>query len=135
MSQKLPDIDEVLKEALKYGIGGIHPDAEQLKALIEGNPEGPLEFVNLLSFYPEARYPEGHAFAERKMTGEEAYNGHYGPVAFRHVTQRGGRMTVLATDRGAVLRERDAVRLRACSRSGGARHAGARGSRREHTAR
>jgi uncharacterized protein (DUF1330 family) len=103
MRQKLPGIDEVLREALKYGMGGIHPDAEQLKALIERNPEGPLEFVNLLSFYPEARYPEGHEFAGRKMTGAEAYNGHYGPVAFRHVTQRGGRMTVLGTVEQAII--------------------------------
>lgn len=103
MSQKLPDIDEILRQALKHGIGGIHPDTEQLKALVETNPEGPLEFVNLLSFYPEARYPEGHEFAERKMTGEEAYNRYYGPVAFRHVTRRGGRLTVLATVEQAII--------------------------------
>jgi len=97
MSTKPLDIDALLKEALKHGIGGINPDADQLRGLAERNPEGPLEFVNLLSFHPEARYPEGHAFADREMTGAEAYNGHYGPVAFRHVTQRGGRLTVLAT--------------------------------------
>lgn len=97
MSPKPTGIDEALKEALKHAIGGIHPDTEQLRRLAETNPEGPLEFVNLLSFHPEARYPEGHAFAGRRMTGAEAYNGHYGPVAFRHVTQRGGRLTVLAT--------------------------------------
>ena len=65
-------IDEVLREALKHGIGGIHPDEEQLRTLVANNPDGPLEFVNPLSFYPEARYLEGHEFAERKMTGEEA---------------------------------------------------------------
>ena len=103
MSQELPDIDEVLKEALKHGIGGIHPGEDQLKALVESNPDGPLHFVNLLSFHPEARYPADHEFAERRMTGEEAYNGHYGPVAFRHVTQRGGRLTVLATVEQAII--------------------------------
>jgi hypothetical protein len=39
---------------------------------------------------------EGHEMAERGLTGAEAYSNHYGPVAFRRVTQRGGRLRVLA---------------------------------------
>lgn len=103
MKPELPEMDEILREALKHGVGGIHPEIDQLKTLVEANPDGPLEFVNLLSFYPEARYPEGHELAGRGMTGAEAYNGHYGPVAFRHVTQRGGRLTVLAHVEQAII--------------------------------
>jgi len=89
---------EALREALAPGhaLGGINPDAEQLRALIEADRAGPLHFLNLLSFHPEARYPDGHEMAARKLSGREAYNGLYGPVAFRHVSQRGGRLTVLA---------------------------------------
>ncbi|MDJ0853452.1 MAG: hypothetical protein QNK04_34230 [Myxococcota bacterium] len=41
MSPKLPDIDEVLREALKHGIGGIHPDTEQLKTWSRATRTGP----------------------------------------------------------------------------------------------
>ncbi len=96
MGRSTSELDELLKEASERGLGGINPDAEQLRALAAANRDGPLHFVNLLSFHPEARYPQGHEMAERKLSGKEAYNGFYGPVAFRHVTRRGGRLAVLA---------------------------------------
>ena len=64
--------------------------------LTEANHEGPLHFVNLLSFHEAAPYPEDHEMAESSLTGTEASNNHYGPVAHRHVTQPGGQLRVLA---------------------------------------
>lgn len=82
----------LLEEAQRVG-GGIDPDADQLRALLGSGLEGPLQFLNLLEFYDEARYPLGHEFEDQGSTGAEAYN-RYGVVALEHVTKRGGRLTL-----------------------------------------
>lgn len=85
--------------AFGHDLGGINPDEAQLKHLEEmaaKGVEGPFHFVNLLSFHEHAQYPEGHEFADKGLSGKDAYNMHYGPVALKHVMQRGGKLTVWA---------------------------------------
>lgn len=83
------DVTVLLGELGAHGLGGINPDEQQLRALLVGDEPGPLQFVNLLSYYAEARYPAGHQLAGAGGTGAEAY-GRYGAVALDHVVRRGG---------------------------------------------
>ena len=79
----------LLRELGSHGFGGINPDDEQLRALLESGEAGPLQFVNLLSYHADARYPEGHELARAGLSGAESY-GRYGAVALDHVVRRGG---------------------------------------------
>jgi len=96
MSPNKTRVELQWEAASQHGLGGINPDANQLRALVEANRDGPLHFLNLLCFHDQARYPEDHELAAKPLSGSEAYNQHYGPVALRHVTQRGGRLRALA---------------------------------------
>jgi uncharacterized protein (DUF1330 family) len=87
------DLTAMLGELGSHGIGGINPDEQQLRALLTADESGPLQFVNLLSYWPEARYPEGHALAGAGLTGADAY-GRYGAVALEQVVRRGGQLTL-----------------------------------------
>ncbi len=92
--------------AVISGQGGIHPDEQQaqiLEKLAATNYDGPLHYLNLLAFRDHAIYPEGHEFADKGLTGKEAYNGYYGPKAFEHVTKRGGKLTVLADVEACII--------------------------------
>ncbi len=84
-----------------HGFGGINPSEDQLRALLVSDADGPLQFVNLLSYRAEARYPEGHELAGAGLSGAEAY-GRYGVVALDHVVRRGG-VLVLYNDVLQVL--------------------------------
>jgi uncharacterized protein (DUF1330 family) len=84
-----------------HGSGGINPSGDQLRSLLTSGADGPLQFVNLLSYRAEARYPEGHELAGAGLTGAEAY-GRYGAVALEHVARRGGSL-VLYNDVLGVL--------------------------------
>jgi uncharacterized protein (DUF1330 family) len=95
------EVDDFLVNLGSHGYGGINPDEKQFRALLESTEDGPLQFVNLLSYYPEARYPEGHELAGAGLTGAEAY-GRYGAVALEHVARRGGTL-VLYNDVVQVL--------------------------------
>ena len=72
-----------------HGSGGINPSADQLRTLLTSGEDGRLQFVNLLSYYDVARYPDGHELAGAGLTGAEAY-GRYGAIALDHVARRGG---------------------------------------------
>jgi uncharacterized protein (DUF1330 family) len=87
------DVANLLRELGSHGFGGINPDEQQLRTLLASDEAGPLQFVNLLSYYAEARYPEGHELAEAGSTGAEAY-GRYGVVALDQVVRRGGTFTL-----------------------------------------
>jgi uncharacterized protein (DUF1330 family) len=87
------EVATLLNDLGSHSFGGVNPDEDQLRALLESGEDGPLQFVNLLSYYPEARYPEGHALAGAGLTGAEAY-GRYGVVALEHVVRRGGVLTL-----------------------------------------
>jgi uncharacterized protein (DUF1330 family) len=88
------EIDAVLRELARHGLGGLSPTLEQLRSLLEADRDGPLQFVNLLAYHESARYPAGHELAGRGGSGAEAY-ARYGAVALRHVTQRGGRLALM----------------------------------------
>jgi len=83
------NVAALLRELGSHGFGGINPDEGQLRTLLESGEDGPLQFVNLLSYHSAARYPEGHELARAGLSGAEAY-GRYGAVALDHVVRRGG---------------------------------------------
>jgi uncharacterized protein (DUF1330 family) len=83
------DAAVLLVELGSHGFGGINPDEQQLRALLASGEGGPLQFVNLLSYHSDARYPEGHELARAGLSGADAY-GRYGAVALDHVVRRGG---------------------------------------------
>ncbi len=87
------DVAALFAELGSHGFGGINPDEEQLRTLLESDAGGPLQFVNLLSYRTEAQYPEGHELARAGLSGAEAY-GRYGAVALDHVVRRGGMLTL-----------------------------------------
>jgi uncharacterized protein (DUF1330 family) len=87
------DITALLAELGSHGMGGINPDAQQLRTLLSSDADGPLQFVNLLSYRVEAQYPEGHELAGAGLSGAEAY-GRYGARALDHVVRRGGVLTL-----------------------------------------
>ena len=76
-----------------------------MRALVESDEAGPLQFVNLLAYRDQAVYPQGHELAAAGLSGAEAY-GRYGAVALGHVLRRGGAMT-LFTEVRLVLVGRD----------------------------
>ena len=87
------DVSALLDELGSHGMGGINPDEQQLRSLLTSDLRGPLQFVNLLSYWPEARYPDGHELAGAGLSGAEAY-GRYGAVALEQVVRRGGVFTL-----------------------------------------
>jgi uncharacterized protein (DUF1330 family) len=87
------DVAALLSELGSHGYGGINPDEQQLRTLLESRAGGPLQFVNLLSYRTEAQYPEDHELARAGLSGAEAY-GRYGAVALDHVARRGGVLTI-----------------------------------------
>jgi uncharacterized protein (DUF1330 family) len=87
------EIAALVDELARHGLGGINPDAEQLRALVAADRDGPLQFLNLLAYHEVARYPLGHELAGKGLSGADAY-GLYGVVALDHVTRRGGRLAL-----------------------------------------
>jgi len=87
------DVAALSTELGSHGFGGINPDERQLRAFLESDAGGPLQFVNLLSYRTEAQYPEGNQLARAGLSGAEAY-GRYGAVALDHVVRRGGMLTL-----------------------------------------
>lgn len=104
MKRSAQEIEAIVAELGRHGLGGIHPSAEQLRHLLAEDLEGPLHFVNLLAYRESARYPDGHEMADRDLTGAQAY-ALYGAVALRHVTQRGGRLVALCDVEQAIIGE------------------------------
>lgn len=91
MRRSAGEIEALIDELARHGLGGLGPDRVQLRALVEADRAGPLHFLNLLAYHRHARYPDGHAMAASDLTGADAY-ALYGAVAMKHVTQRGGRL-------------------------------------------
>ncbi len=87
------EIAELTQALRAHGLGGINPDAGQIHDLIAADSGGPLQFVNLLSYYDQARYPKGHELDGTAINGADAY-ARYGLIALEHVTKRGGRLTL-----------------------------------------
>lgn len=93
MDRNDDEIQAVIDELSTHGFGGTQPTEAQLRNLLEADRDGPLQFLNLLRYHPEARYPEHHELANAGLTGREAYD-RYGVVALQHVLQRGGTLTL-----------------------------------------
>ncbi len=55
------EVDELLDELVRHGLGPHDPSFEQLRALVVADRSGPLHFLNLLAYRDVARYPVGHA--------------------------------------------------------------------------
>jgi len=81
-------------------MAAIHPTDAQIARLL-GDAEkdgGPVVMVNLLRFYPKARYPDGTPDAD--VSGQTAYN-RYGMVTMQTVPEVGGRF--LFTGRASAI--------------------------------
>ena len=87
------EVGALIRELGAHGFGGINPGEDQLRELLASGEDGPLQFVNLLSYRAAARYPKGHELAGAGLTGAEAY-GRYGAVALDHVVRRGGALVL-----------------------------------------
>ncbi len=72
-------------------MAGVVPTAEQMRAMAEDGPDGPIVMVNLLKYRARAAYPPERREAREQLSGREAYQ-RYGMVALRHVTGLGGRI-------------------------------------------
>ncbi len=102
MKRSTDEIEALVEKLSKHGRKDIRWSREQMRALIEADRDGPLHFVNLLGFFPEAQYPEDHELSQRNMSGADAYRL-YGAVALKHVTQRGGRLISLNSAEQTLL--------------------------------
>ena len=96
MKRSRDEIEAIVGELSGTTVNPLEPTAAQLRALLEVDRDGPLQFLNLLAYHPAARYPEGHPLATAGSTGAAAY-ALYGAVALRHVTARGGRFVLFNT--------------------------------------
>ncbi len=67
----------------------VTPSAEQIAALTEKGPEGPIVMVNLLKFRKQADYEHARPEAAERISGAEAYL-RYGTVAQKCVAEVGG---------------------------------------------
>ena len=85
------EIKNLITSLKSGGQNAADVSAENLGDLLELSPEGPYHFVNLLKYKKLADYPEGHSLAQKKLSGQDAYNL-YGMVALQQVTLRGGRL-------------------------------------------
>lgn len=90
MARRADEIESIVRELVGSNANPLEPSADQLRALLAVEAEGPFQFLNLLAYHDLARYPNGHPLAGAGSTGAAAY-GLYGGVAIRHVTARGGR--------------------------------------------
>jgi uncharacterized protein (DUF1330 family) len=66
----------------------IHPDTDQIAALQQAGPDGPIVMVNLLKFREKARYADGR---DAELSGREAYL-RYGREVEKLVRAVGGRV-------------------------------------------
>lgn len=66
----------------------VYPEADQLAAMQEAGPDGPIVMVNLLKFRQRAQYPDGR---DAELSGREAYL-RYGLEVEKLVRAVGGRV-------------------------------------------
>ncbi|HEY1632882.1 MAG TPA: DUF1330 domain-containing protein [Rhizomicrobium sp.] len=66
------------------------PTPQQIQAMIETGPEGPIVMVNLLKYRARAAYEAERKEAGENLSGREAYQ-RYGMVALQEVAAAGGR--------------------------------------------
>lgn len=66
----------------------VDPQADQIAAMQEPGPDGPIVMVNLLKFREKAQYPDGR---DADLSGREAYH-RYGRAVVELVRGVGGRV-------------------------------------------
>lgn len=93
MARSAAEIEAIVGELVGPRENPLEPTADQLRALLAVDADGPLQFLNLLAYHEAARYPADHPLAGGGSTGAAAY-ALYGAVAIRHVTARGGRFVL-----------------------------------------
>lgn len=93
MTRTAHEIESIVRELAIANANPLEPSADQLRALLSVEGDGPLQFLNLLAYRDVARYPVEHALAESGSAGSVAY-ALYGAVAVRHVMARGGRFVL-----------------------------------------
>jgi uncharacterized protein (DUF1330 family) len=64
------------------------PSPEQLEAMVERGPDGPIVMVNLLKYRALAEYPGDKPEAKEKISGQDAYR-RYGAVALKQLAKVG----------------------------------------------
>ncbi len=75
------------------------PTPEQMKALAEDGPGGPIYMVNLLKFKPKAEYADGR---ETDLSGRDAY-AIYGQEVVGHLAKVGGKRVLGGEVTGLTL--------------------------------
>ncbi|MBX3284844.1 MAG: DUF1330 domain-containing protein [Actinobacteria bacterium] len=80
----------------------VTPDPARIMDAFEGAPETPVVMLNLNRYRDRAEYEPGHPFAERGLSGREAYL-HYGVVAQSAIAHVGGRILWAAASRDVVI--------------------------------
>ncbi len=70
-------------------MNAVMPEPEQIQALAERGPEGPIVMVNLLKYRARAAYAADRPDAKQNLSGQEAYR-RYGAVALKTLTEAGG---------------------------------------------
>ena len=76
----------------------VSPRPDQIQALMEKGPEGPIVMVNLLKYRDRAAYDDDRAEAKESLTGREAYQ-RYGMTALRCVGEAGGGIVWMGAQR------------------------------------
>ena len=65
------------------------PTPDQMQAMAEKGPDGPIVMVNLVKYRDRAGYEQDRAEAKEHLSGREAYQ-RYGMTTLKHVNARGG---------------------------------------------
>jgi uncharacterized protein (DUF1330 family) len=81
----------------------IHPNDQQMKALLEPGHDNPIYMVNLLKFKEKAEYPDGR---ETDLTGAQAF-AIYGEAVARILMGLGGGPMFSAPVKGLMIGEVD----------------------------
>lgn len=70
-------------------MSSVNPTADQLRAMRDEGPDGPIVMVNLLKYREKAAYAADRAEVKENLSGREAYR-RYGMTAFKCVSELGG---------------------------------------------
>ena len=65
-----------------------HPESDQMAALMQSGPDGPIVMVNLLKYRDKAAYPDGR---DPELSGREAYH-RYGRAVVKLLEGVGGKV-------------------------------------------
>ncbi|MEM8987881.1 MAG: DUF1330 domain-containing protein [Pseudomonadota bacterium] len=84
----------------------VNPTPEQFGAMAKLDEPGPIHMLNLLAFREKAAYADDHPFAEKGLSGAEAYQA-YGAESGPIFQAVGGRIAFAWTPRVTVIGPED----------------------------